>query len=133
VAAQRGYHRSLYQALWDWPAAEQVIGRTRLRGMDLLGHFGAPGCDLILDAIAASLANPTDRPLRLAELGSGIGGVLRYVLGALTGERNVPVDFAVGCELVAEHCLLAKDIGRDAEGPRSFPVRTSVAQVGIGP
>lgn len=131
IAAQRGYHRSLYQALWDWPAAEEAIGRTRLRGMDLLGHFGAPGCDLILDVIAE---NAPDRPLRLAEFGSGIGGVLRYVLGALTRERGVRVDFAVGCELVAEHCRLARDIGLDTvDQPRCFPVRTSVAEVGIAP
>jgi SAM-dependent methyltransferase len=129
IAAQRGYHHSLYQALWDWPVAAGVIGRSRLRGMDLLGHFGAPGCDLIVDAIAG---NPPDRPLRLAELGSGIGGVLRYVLPALTETRNVDVAFAVGCELVTEHCRLAGEIGpADAGGPPCFHVGTSVAQPGI--
>jgi SAM-dependent methyltransferase len=129
VAAQRGYHRSLYQALWDWPAVEPVIDRNRLRGMDLLGHFGAPGCDLVLDAIAE---HAPDRPMRLAEFGSGLGGVLRYVLPALTGEKNVPVEFAVGCELVAEHCRVARDIGAETPGgPPCFQVSTSVSEVSI--
>lgn len=126
VAAQTGYHRSLYQALWDWPAAEQAITRTRLRGIDLLGHFGAPGCDLIVDAIVERAGGG---PLRLAELGSGLGGVLRHLLGALDG--RVPVAFAVGCELVAEHCRLASQIGGDAPGPPSWMICTSVARPGI--
>ncbi|HEX4701405.1 MAG TPA: methyltransferase domain-containing protein [Pseudonocardiaceae bacterium] len=123
VAAQRGYHRALYQALWDWSAAEQVIGRNRLRGMDLLGHFGAAGCDLVVAAIGD---NAPDRPLRLAEFGSGIGGVLRYVLGALD-DRDIPVDLAIGCDLVVEHGRVAREIGT----PRCFPVGTSVSEVGI--
>lgn len=126
VAAQRGYHHSLYQALWDRPAAEEVIARTRLRGTDLLGHFGAAGCDLIVDAIAARAQG---RPVRLAEFGSGIGGVLRYVVPALTRERNIEVEFAVGCELVADHCRLAREIGTD--GTPCFQVGTSVAELGV--
>lgn len=130
VAAQQDYHHALYQALWDWPATERTIGRARLRGMDLLGHFGAAGCDLILDAIAG---HAPDRPLRLAELGSGIGGVLRYVLPALTRERDVPVEFAVGCELVAEHGRLATEIGETAAGPPCFHIGTSVSSIGLRP
>jgi cyclopropane fatty-acyl-phospholipid synthase-like methyltransferase len=64
--------------------------------------------------------------LRLAEFGSGLGGVLRYVRDALDA-RDIPVDLAVGCDLVVEHCRLAREIGLS----RCFPVGTSVSQVGI--
>jgi SAM-dependent methyltransferase len=116
IAAQADYHRSLYQALWD--GAE--VARAGLQGLDMLGHFGAPGCDLIVSAI---VDHAPAVPLRLAELGSGLGGVLRYVLPAL-GDR---VAFAAGCELVAEHCRLA---GRPG-GPPASMICTSVSQLGI--
>jgi SAM-dependent methyltransferase len=126
VLAQTGYHRALYQALWDWPSAERAITRTGLHGVDMLGHFGAPGCDLIVESIVERAPRG---PLRLAELGSGLGGVLRHLLPALDG--RVPVAFAVGCELVEEHCRLAGVIGRGAAGPPAFMVCTSVARPGI--
>ncbi|MEU6721108.1 methyltransferase domain-containing protein [Nonomuraea sp. NPDC046802] len=71
-----------------------------------MGHFGPQGCNLVLDAISR-----TGRPgLRLCELGSGFGGALRYLAGGLT-ERGLPVEWAVGIELVHEHCLSGQRIG----------------------
>lgn len=125
VAAQRGYHRSLYQALWDWQAASAAIERGQLRGMDLLGHFGTAGCDLVVAAIEQ---HRVGRPMRLVELGSGLGGVQRYVLSALA-QRHVDVESAVGCELVVDHCVQA---ARIPGGPAWSPVATSVAALGLG-
>jgi SAM-dependent methyltransferase len=127
IVVQAGYHRSLYEALWDWPQAVQAITSSGLQGMDLLGHFGAAGCDLVGEVIVERAPR---HPLRLAELGSGIGGVLRHVLSTLDG--RVPVELAVGCELVEAHCRLAGRIDRGAAaGPRPRAVCTSVERVAL--
>lgn len=126
VTAQAIYHRSLYQALWDWPAASESIAASGLQGLDLLGHFGAAGCDLVLEAITEHAQRG---PLRLAELGSGLGGVLRTLLPRLS--ERVPVELAIGVELVEEHCRLARHIDQATGAQPWFPVCTSVEAAGL--
>jgi SAM-dependent methyltransferase len=126
AATQAVYHRSLYHALWNWPETREPATGSHLRGVDMLGHFGAPGCDLILDSIVAYAPSA---PVRLAEIGSGMGGVLRYLIPELAGQ--VPVALAVGCELVEEHCRLAMGMGAPAGGQPVLPVCTSAQRMGI--
>ena len=126
AASQAAYHHALYRALWDWPAASTSIAASRLQGMDLLGHFGLAGCELILEAIAD---HAPPGPLRLAELGSGLGGGLRALLPRL--RERVPVELAIGIELVEEHCQLARRIGKTAGEPPWFQVCASVEAAGL--
>jgi ubiquinone/menaquinone biosynthesis C-methylase UbiE len=113
---QAAFHQRLFTALfqWDevWHAALELAGdqRTALRlGLDQLGHFGAPGVDLVADRFVGSAHG---QPTRVLELGSGFGGALRQIGRRLNSVGMHPT--LVGVELVREHCKLATVVGRTA-------------------
>ncbi|MGY1634616.1 class I SAM-dependent methyltransferase [Geodermatophilus sp. SYSU D01186] len=110
VDAQRRYHAGLFATLAAWDIARDVAEDWRVgedpavpAGMDQLGHFGPPGCDLVVDRVARDLPDGVGV---LVELGSGLGGALRYVADRLR-RRGVGVGTALGVELVPEHCAAA--------------------------
>ncbi|HEY0484909.1 MAG TPA: class I SAM-dependent methyltransferase [Mycobacteriales bacterium] len=115
VGSQRRYHQRLFHALEDWDTARAVVFGWRvdespsgLAGTDQLGHFGPTGCDLVVDALADALPGGVGV---LVELGSGLGGPLRYVCDRLR-RRGTPVGTGLGVELVAEHCRASDAIAR---------------------
>ncbi len=122
VKVQREYHDALFVAFQAWTLAHAKIvdltGDTTLDGLlglDQLGHFGAHGADLVVDAVGE---HRPDGGLRILELGSGYGGVLRYMVQVLEGNGRV-LDVAVGIELLASHAAASADIARSvgAIGP----------------
>ncbi|ONK14645.1 class I SAM-dependent methyltransferase [Streptomyces sp. MP131-18] len=122
---QLAYHRRLFGGLFDWQAAERRItrftggtGAAGLMSLDQMGHFGPNGCDLVVERLAA--------PARLAEMGSGFGGALRYILDRLT-ERGTPVEQAYGVELVPEHCELSRTIN-ESQGREDITIFCSSAE-----
>ncbi|MEU1409880.1 class I SAM-dependent methyltransferase, partial [Streptomyces sp. NPDC005728] len=113
VSVQYQYHRRLFPALHDWERTERAIleftegsGPSGLLGLDQMGHFGPPGCDLVADAIRGALP---DSPLTFCELGSGFGGALRYIVDRLVA-GGIPVSRAYGIDLVPEHCAASRRI-----------------------
>ncbi len=113
ATAQQAYHSALFGGLWDRATA----AGSGLGGLDQLGHFGRAGAGLVVDAIAD--AAPAG-PLVLVELGSGLGGVARFVRDGLRG--RVDVAMVVGLDVVAEHCRFAAASAPDGV----FPVCASV-------
>ncbi|UNS95062.1 class I SAM-dependent methyltransferase [Streptomyces tubbatahanensis] len=113
--AQRTYHHDLFGALWDRKTAARAIDGSGLRGLDQLGHFGADGCDLVVEAVAE---HAPAGPLSVVELGCGLGGALRHVLTALSGRAEVAR--AVGVDVVEEHVRLTAE--SHAADPLSTPV-----------
>lgn len=112
---QHEYHDRLFAALHDWDAARATIadltGRDTADGMlglDQLGHFGSHGCDRVLAVVDERCPR---WPAAICELGSGYGGVLRYLLPRLR-RRGREVRAALGVELVLEHCRLFARIDR---------------------
>lgn len=109
---QKVHHTQLFGALYAWETArDRIAGLSGdpsfdgLLGLDQMGHFGPHGCDLVTDEI---LATRWSR-VALCELGSGFGGALRHLTHCLHA-AGVAVPRAVGVELVAEHCALARRI-----------------------
>jgi SAM-dependent methyltransferase len=87
--SQSEYHQRLYHRLLS---ADEVP--TTVAGLDQMGHLGDAGCQRIADAVAAALPSG---PLRILELGCGVGGALRAVT-RLLGSR---VRLAVGVDLLS--------------------------------
>jgi ubiquinone/menaquinone biosynthesis C-methylase UbiE len=134
---QGAYHRGLFGALHDWErawaGALDIAGthdQARSLGVDQLGHFGSLGSDLVVDAIAGEVR--TGRPLALAELGCGFGGVLRHVVAGLRG-RGFTVGTAVGFDIVPEHLRVfaAAESGPDWPGSGAHPVLADVRRLPV--
>lgn len=106
--AQDVYHRHLFGSLLQWQQASASIVDSGLKGLDELGHFGRPGCDLLVRHI---LEYRSEAPISILELGCGIGGTIRYVAEQLQGRAQV--DRAVGVDIVDEHVRVAELSARD--------------------
>ncbi|MFF3763427.1 class I SAM-dependent methyltransferase [Streptomyces sp. NPDC001922] len=149
---QGDYHHRIFHALHDWErtwsGALDMAGegaRARSLGFDQLGHFGAPGCALVVEELVRRLGRPdgTQPPPVLAEFGCGFGGALREVVRGLR-EHGVEVDRSVGFDLVWEHVRLFRTIqlsgaGGPTEGastdgaavPEARPVQADVRAVPV--
>ncbi|MEV5505178.1 class I SAM-dependent methyltransferase [Streptomyces orinoci] len=126
---QGDYHHGLFHALDDWDRsyadALDLAGdpaQARALGLDQLGHFGPPGCDLVVAALTRLL--PPGGPLTLAELGCGLGGALRHLTTGLRA-RGRTVATPVGIDIVAEHIRLCARIAA-ATGPPVRPLQADV-------
>ncbi|MEU4805088.1 methyltransferase domain-containing protein [Actinosynnema sp. NPDC023587] len=122
ASRQRRYHDHMFASLGAWEHTGEVIRDftgeltvTGVMGLDQMGHFGPHGCDLVGAEILA-----TDRPaLTVLELGTGFGGVIRYLADLL--RRHGRVVTALGADLVPEHVAGAARIDRAlAEHPTRY-------------
>lgn len=128
AAVQRQYHDRLFRAVRDWDTASSVISEwlvdqtpAGIVGLDQQGHFGPTGCDLLVDQIARDFPDGVGL---LLELGSGLGGALRYTCDQLR-RRGVPVAEGLGVELVAEQCRASEKIARSVGVPGCHAVCAS--------
>lgn len=109
---QADYHLRLFGAV-----AQSDPTRALLKNVDLMGHFGVEGCQLVVDAFIASITSPP--PWHLLELGSGFGASARSVADLL-GDPGTRI---VGVEIVKE---MAEHAGRLAHGRHGhLPVTAS--------
>jgi SAM-dependent methyltransferase len=128
------YHHQLFATLlrnweqvrskvFDLSGDESIDG---LLGLDQMGHFGAQGCELVIDAIFEW--RPRRGRLALGELGCGFGAPLRYAVHRLTG-REVVIERAVGIDLVLDHCLLFGTINRSLGQHGTHPICASASRL----
>jgi SAM-dependent methyltransferase len=133
ASRQRAYHQDLFGRLQDWDRAAAAIrdfsGNLNVQGvlgLDQMGHFGPSGCDLV----AQRLARISPDGL-ICELGSGFGGVARY-LAAKLQDLDVKTAGMFGIEIVHEHCSLADRIGRSMNDLRVVSICADVHRLPLG-
>lgn len=119
-AVQGRYHRGIFHALAEWgPTRDRIVdlsGKATvegLLGLDQMGHFGPNGCELVAQAILSTewSTGGAIQPLRLCELGCGYGGAVRDVAHRL--RRAGTAVWALGVDVVAEHCRAGRAIGAE--------------------
>ena len=130
VENQESFHRQLFKQLTDWERTRAEIldlsgddSLAGLLGLDQLGHFGTNGIDLALELLDATTlpANPI-----ILDVGSGYGGVSRYVTQQLADVR--PECCCIGIELVLSHCQLSRQIDATIAPHTPLPVICASAE-----
>jgi ubiquinone/menaquinone biosynthesis C-methylase UbiE len=110
---QREYHKTIFGFLGHREVAERFVSEvaeenmfSTALGFDQMGHFGPPGASRVAERIAAH----KQKDLRILELGTGLGGVLRQVATKLVA-AGCTLRLPIGIDVVADHLRLASKIG----------------------
>jgi SAM-dependent methyltransferase len=91
-----------------------------------MGHFGAAGCQRIVNALAAGVES--DAPWTLLELGAGFGGAARAV-GDFLAAAGREVATVIGIELVADMATVSQARRPTGHAAHFAPIVASVAAI----